>query len=75
MLSVRDLSAGDIARHFDVSGPAISQHLKVLREANLVRVRVDAQRRIYQIEPSGLQELALWLSSVERLAARRAAHF
>lgn len=46
--------------------PTISQHLKVLREANLVRVRRDAQRRIYELNPTGVRELAAW---VERLRA------
>jgi len=47
MLAQRELSAGEIAGRFEVSAPAISQHLKVLRDAQLVRVRAEAQRRIY----------------------------
>jgi DNA-binding transcriptional ArsR family regulator len=58
------LRAGDIASRFEMSAPAVSQHLKVLREANLVSVRRDAQRRIYQLNPRGVGELAAW---VERL--------
>lgn len=58
--------AGSIAAQFDLSGPAISQHLKVLREAGLVRVRVDAQRRIYSLDPDGLAEMDDWLSRMRR---------
>jgi DNA-binding transcriptional ArsR family regulator len=58
--------AGTIAAQFDLSGPAISQHLKVLREAGLVRVRVDAQRRIYSLDARGLAEMDDWLSRMRR---------
>jgi DNA-binding transcriptional ArsR family regulator len=65
MLAGGALPAGDIARRFDVSAPAISQHLKALREANLVRVRRDAQRRIYELNPEGVNELATWLARIQ----------
>jgi DNA-binding transcriptional ArsR family regulator len=61
-----ELSAGDIARRFEVSAPAISQHLKALKSARLVRVRIDAQRRIYALDPEGLNEIDLWLAQVRR---------
>jgi DNA-binding transcriptional ArsR family regulator len=54
------LSASEIADRFPVSAPAISQHLKVLREAKLVRVEKRAQQRIYQINPEALLELEHW---------------
>lgn len=60
MLAKRDLSAGEIADAFTVSRPAISKHLKVLREAGLVTVRPDANRRIYRFDPSPLDDLAAW---------------
>ena len=66
MLAGRELSAGAIADKFDVSAPAISQHLKVLRDARLVRMRVDAQRRMYQLDPAGFQEMDEWLTRVRR---------
>ncbi len=66
MLAARELSAGDIASEFDVSGPAISQHLKVLREAKLVRVRAEAQRRIYALDPAGFDEMDEWLTRIRR---------
>lgn len=49
-----------------MSRPAVSQHLKVLREAGLVAVRRDAQRRIYRVEASGLREVDEWLEKVRR---------
>ena len=66
MLGRGERAAGDIAEHFDVSGPAISQHLKVLRDAKLVAVRVDGQRRIYSLDPAGLDEIDDWLADVRR---------
>ena len=62
---VRDeeLPAGKIAEHFDVSGPAVSQHLRVLREAGLVTERRDGTRRLYRVRPEGLAELRTYLES------------
>jgi DNA-binding transcriptional ArsR family regulator len=62
MLAERELAAGDIARRFDMTAPAVSQHLKILRSAELVRVRNDAQRRMYALEPRGLAGLDEWLA-------------
>jgi DNA-binding transcriptional ArsR family regulator len=57
---------GELAGQFEMSGPAVSQHLKVLREAGLVRVRKDRQRRIYRLNAEGLGELEQWLEKVKR---------
>jgi DNA-binding transcriptional ArsR family regulator len=56
---VRDgeLSAGEIAAHFDVTRPAISQHLRVLKDADLLTERRDGPRRLYRARPEGLSEL------------------
>ena len=54
------LSASNISDKFRVSPPAISQHLKVLREANLVQMEKKAQQRIYQINTDGMHELEEW---------------
>jgi DNA-binding transcriptional ArsR family regulator len=56
---VRDgeLSAGEIASHFDVTRPAVSQHLNVLKEAGLVSERRNGTRRLYRVRPEGLSEL------------------
>ena len=66
MLAQRERSAGEIAKACKASAPAISQHLKVLREAKLVRVRVDAQRRIYALAPQGVAELDAWVARIKR---------
>ena len=66
MLAGGELAAGDIARRFEISAPAVSQHLKALKSAHLVRVRVDAQRRIYSLDPQGLDDVEAWLSNVRR---------
>jgi DNA-binding transcriptional ArsR family regulator len=64
MLATGALSSGEIARRFDVSAPAISQHLKTLREAKLVRVRAQAQKRFYELDPAGVDELADWINRI-----------
>lgn len=71
---VRDgeMGAGDIASRFEVSGPAISQHLKVLKEAGLVEERRDGTRRLYSLRRSGLLEIkefleGFWTEGLERL--------
>jgi len=73
---VRDdeLPAGEIASEFDVTRQAISQHLRVLREAGLVRERRDGVRRLYRARPEALAEIRgfleeFWDSSLERLKA------
>lgn len=61
---VRDVErpAGEIAAHFpEVTGPAISQHLRVLREAGLLAERRSGTRRLYRARPEGLRELRAWL--------------
>lgn len=50
-----------VAEEFGISQPATSRHLRVLREAGLVRARVEGSRRLYSIDPSGLQEIEQWL--------------
>src|SRR6266446_198667 len=57
----RELSAGDIASGFEVSRPAISQHLGVLKEAGLVTERREGTRRFYRARPEGLKELREFL--------------
>lgn len=61
LLAEQERSAGEIASHFPTSRPAISRHLRVLREHGLVRTRGDGQRRLYSLDPAPLQELDEWL--------------
>lgn len=63
MLAMRECTAGEFVDAFPgVSQPTISQHLKVLREAKLVTVRAEAQRRIYALRPEGLREVENWIA-------------
>jgi DNA-binding transcriptional ArsR family regulator len=74
-LAAGEASVGELAQGLPVSQPAVSQHLKVLREAGLVRVRAEGTRRMYQIDPAGLGPLRAWLDQFwdEQLASYRAA--
>ncbi len=66
------LSSGEIASRFDVTAPAISQHLKTLRNARLrCRVRAEAQRRIYELDPAGLDEMSDWLTRIRHFWSGR----
>jgi DNA-binding transcriptional ArsR family regulator len=58
-----ELSAGEIASHFEVTRPAISQHLGVLKEAGLVDERRNGTQRLYRVRPQGLAELRAFLDS------------
>ena len=66
-----ELSAGEIASHFDITRPAVSQHLNVLKEAGLVTERRNGTRRLYRARPQGLVELKAFLEEFwdERLEA------
>ena len=66
MLATGALTSGEIAGRFELSPPAISQHLKTLKAARLVSVRADKQKRIYQLNPDGMAEVSAW---VERILA------
>jgi len=63
-LAVRETAFGELAGQFDMSRPAVSQHLKVLRDAGIVSVRADAQRRIYSLNDASLDEFEAWLTRV-----------
>jgi DNA-binding transcriptional ArsR family regulator len=64
LLAAGELSAGEIASRFAVTQPAISQHLKVLKEAGLITERRDAQRRLFSVRPEGLADLHGFLADV-----------
>jgi DNA-binding transcriptional ArsR family regulator len=71
MLAVRDRTAGEIVDEFDMTAPAISQHLKVLREANLVSVRAEGQRRVQSLDSRGILEIEEWITKTKRSWERR----
>ena len=64
MLAQRERSAGEVASRFSVTQPAISQHLKVLRETGLVNERRDGTRRIFSVRPEGMNDLNEFLADV-----------
>jgi len=59
-------SVGEIERRLGMPQPAVSKHLRVLREAGFVESRVDAQRRLYRLKPEPLQEIDAWLAPFRR---------
>ena len=61
LLRTRERAVGDIAERLPVSRPAVSQHLRVLKHAGLVRDRQDGTRRLYRVEPRGLEALRGYL--------------
>jgi DNA-binding transcriptional ArsR family regulator len=71
LLARGEIAAGDLAAEFPVSRPAISRHLRVLREAGLVHVRTDGRRRLYALDPAPLRELDDWLEPYRDLWAQR----
>ena len=61
MLARGEKTAGEIAAKFDIAGPSVSRHLKVLRESGVVSFRTEAQSRIYTLEARRLQEAERWM--------------
>jgi DNA-binding transcriptional ArsR family regulator len=73
LIAANEMASGEIAAHFDVTRPAISQHLQVLKAAGLVTERREGTRRLYQARPEGLAQLRdfldqFWAGGLERLA-------
>jgi DNA-binding transcriptional ArsR family regulator len=64
LLAVGELSAGEIASHFEVTQPAISQHLKVLKDVGLVNERRQGTRRLLSVRAEGVQELDAFLAEI-----------
>jgi DNA-binding transcriptional ArsR family regulator len=71
LLAGGELPAGELAERFPVSRPAISRHLRVLREAGLVTARTEGKRRLYALDPRPLRELDDWLAPYRDLWAQR----
>ena len=71
LLASSEKSVGEIESRLSMSQPSVSKHLKVLREAGFVEARVDAQRRVYRINPEPLQEVDAWLSPFRQLWSAR----
>jgi DNA-binding transcriptional ArsR family regulator len=60
-LAARPMAVGELAALLPVTRPAVSQHLKILKDAKLVRDRAEGTRRIYAIDPAGLGQIRAWL--------------
>ena len=67
LLLERPRPVGELVEHLGLSQPGTSKHLKVLREAGLVQVRQEANRRVYALDPGPLNELDVWLAPYRRL--------
>jgi len=67
LLAAAERPVGEIARRLRMPQPAVSKHLRVLREAGIVEATVDAQRRLYRLRPGVLQEVDAWLAPFRRL--------
>jgi DNA-binding transcriptional ArsR family regulator len=67
LLQDGEQSVGDLVGRMQLSQPAVSKHLRVLRDAGLLEVRADAQRRLYRISPEPLAELDAWLAPYRKL--------
>jgi DNA-binding transcriptional ArsR family regulator len=70
-LAMGETSFGALADQFEMSRPAVSQHLKVLRDAGIVTSRADAQRRIYSLSNDALDEVDAWLGKVQKFWTQR----
>jgi DNA-binding transcriptional ArsR family regulator len=70
-LAERERPVNDLVSLLQVSQPAVSKHLRVLRDAGLVEVRADAQRRLYRVRPEPLRELDDWLAPYRAMWASR----
>jgi DNA-binding transcriptional ArsR family regulator len=66
LLVLSEQSVGEIERQLRMSQPAVSKHLRVLREAGFVEATVDAQRRLYRLKPEPFEELEAWLAQFRR---------
>jgi len=73
LLRERERPAGELVGALAISQPGVSKHLKLLKEAGLVRMRADGQRRLYSLEPRGLAELEAWLMPYRRFWAGKLA--
>lgn len=70
-LALGEASFGDLADRFDMSRPAVSQHLRILKDAGIVASRPDAQRRIYRLTDDSLDEIEAWLGQVRDFWSQR----
>ena len=71
MLASGERSAGDIAARFDIAGPSVSRHLKVLRESGLISYRRESTSRFYRLETEPLEQIRQWMDAQLDVAKAR----
>jgi len=71
LLGPTECSVGELVERLELSQPAVSKHLRILREAGLVEVRIDAQRRLYSLRPEHLRAIDEWLAPYRQMWATR----
>jgi DNA-binding transcriptional ArsR family regulator len=71
MLAVKERNAGEIASCFDMAGPSVSRHLKVLRDSGLITYRSEAQSRIYRLDAASLEQVQQWMQAQIDLCRER----
>jgi len=69
-----ELTSTEISQNFKMSFPAISQHLKILKEADVLQMKKDAQKRVYSLNDSGMSEMEDWLLEIKNLWNKRLDH-
>jgi DNA-binding transcriptional ArsR family regulator len=71
LLAVRERTSGELVAEFEMSAPAISQHLNILRESGLVTTRAEGQSRIQSLNPDGFDDLEAWLQKTRSVWSNR----
>lgn len=71
LLAVRERTAGELVEEFELTAPAISQHLNVLREAGLITTRAEGRSRIQTLNPAGFDEVEAWLRKTRAVWSSR----
>ncbi len=71
LLAVRERTAGELVGEFEMSAPAISHHLNILREAGLVKTRAEGQSRIQALNPAGFDDIEAWLEKTRSVWSSR----
>ena len=71
LLRASERPVGEVVAQLDISQPAVSKHLRILREAGFVEVRSDAQRRLYSVQPEALRALDEWLAPYRQMWSSR----
>ena len=70
LLASSEMSVGEIEHKLGLTQPAVSKHLRVLRDAGIVQAQIDAQRRLYRLNPEPLKEVDAWLDQFRRFWSR-----